>query len=61
MRSTNMRGDPMWNALVDSVRQDLVHMPDMSGQELKTLMPAHQARVMRLMQMHQQMMRGEKP
>jgi hypothetical protein len=56
MWSMNMTGDPAWSALVDSVRQDLVHMPEMSAPELKTFMPAHQARVTRLMQMHRSMM-----
>jgi hypothetical protein len=52
MKRMNMSGDPAWNATVDSLRQDLKHMPEMSGQELKRLMPAHHARLMRLMDMH---------
>ena len=39
----------------DSVRRDLVRMPDMSAAELRSAMAAHGARVMRLMQMHRSM------
>lgn len=56
MRRMNMSGDPAWSATVDSVRQDLVHMPEMNGQQLQGMMPAHHARVTRLLEMHQRMM-----
>ena len=56
MRSMNMSGDAAWSATVDSVRQDLIHMPELSAQQLKTMMPGHRARVMRLLAMHQRMM-----
>ena len=56
MRSMNMSADPAWTALVDSVRQDLVRMPDVSGPQLKTFMTAHHARMDRLMAMHREMM-----
>ena len=56
MRSMNMPADPAWNATVDSIRQDLIHMPDMSGKELEGMMPAHGARVMRLLDMHERML-----
>jgi hypothetical protein len=56
MRSMNMPGDQAWNATVDSIRQDLTRMPELSGQELKATMPAHHARMTRLMQMHRDMM-----
>jgi hypothetical protein len=56
MRSMNMPADQAWNATVDSLRQDLVRMPEMSGSELKAMMPAHHARMTRLMQMHRDMM-----
>lgn len=56
MRTMNMPADAAWNAAVDSVRQDLVRMPEMSAQELKEMMPARHARVTRLMEMHQRMM-----
>ena len=55
MRSMNMSGDPQWTATADSIRQDLIHMPEMSPQELKRAMPAHHARVTRLMEMHRKM------
>jgi hypothetical protein len=56
MRSMNMPGDQAWNATADSLRQDLSRMPELSGQELKAMMPAHHARMTRLMQMHRDMM-----
>ena len=56
MRSMNMTADQAWSATVDSLRQDLVRMPEMSGSELKAMMPAHHARMTRLMQMHRDMM-----
>lgn len=61
MRKMNMQPDAKWTALTDSVRQDLVRMPEMSGSELRSFVPAHRARVMRLMQMHRSMMGGMKP
>ena len=62
MRSMNMPADPAWNATVDSIRQDLIHMPDMSGKELEAMMPAHEARVMRLLDVHERMLaNGRKP
>lgn len=60
MREMNMTGDARWTALLDSVRQDLVRMPDLSAGQLKVLMPAHQARLARLMQAHRAMMNGGK-
>lgn len=56
MRSMNMAADAEWNATVDSIRQDLIHMPEMSGQELKAMVPAHGARVMRLLDVHERML-----
>ena len=56
MRSMNMAADQAWAATVDSLRQDLVQMPEMSGSELREMMPAHHARMTRLMQMHRDMM-----
>ena len=55
MRSMNMSGDPQWTATADSIRQDLIHMPERSPQELKRAMPAHHARITRLMKMHRKM------
>ena len=56
MRSMNMAADAAWTATVDSLRGDLVRMPDMSSAELKAMMPAHHARMRRLMQTHRDMM-----
>ena len=56
MRDMNMAADAGWTATVDSLRQDLVRMPEMDAAELLSFMPAHQARLDRLMQMHQAMM-----
>jgi hypothetical protein len=55
MRSMNMSGDPQWTATADSIRQDLIHMAEMSPQELNRAMPAHHARITRLMEMHRKM------
>lgn len=60
MRKMNMSSDAKWTALTDSIRQDLTRMPDMSGTQLKSFMPQHDARVMRLMDMHRSMMGGMK-
>jgi hypothetical protein len=56
MRQMNMQPDPAWNATVDSLRQDLVRMPEMSAPELQSFMPAHTERMQRLMRMHGAMM-----
>jgi hypothetical protein len=56
MRGMNMTADASWTALVDSVRQDLVRLPDLSGAPLKDFLSAHQGRVERLMAMHEKMM-----
>ncbi len=56
MRDMNMAADGRWNATVDSLRQDLVRMPEMNMDEMRASMPAHHARVTRLMEMHRGMM-----
>ena len=56
MRSMNMTADAAWTALIDSVRQDLIRMPEMTKAELGRAMAAHNARVTRLMEMHKGMM-----
>lgn len=56
MRGMNMSGDAAWNATVDSLRQDLTRMPEMAPAELQSFMPAHDARLTRLMEMHRAMM-----
>ena len=56
MRSMNMPANPAWTTTTDSVRQDLARLPELSKEQLKQAMPAHHARLMRLMQMHRDMM-----
>lgn len=58
MRDMHMPADAQWTATVDSLRHDLVQMPEMSGAELKAMMPAHMGRVMRLMDLHRAMSGG---
>jgi hypothetical protein len=58
MRDMNMGADAAWTATVDSLRQDLVRMPEMGASELQSFMPAHQARLERLMEMHRAMSPG---
>ena len=60
MRGMNMSGDARWTALMDSVRQDLVRMPEMNAEQLKANAPAHHGRLARLMQSHRDMMKGMK-
>ena len=57
MRDMNMAAEAGWTGTVDSLRQDLVRMPEMDGTELQSFMAAHEARLERLMEMHQAMMR----
>ena len=56
MRGMNMTADAVWTATADSLRQDLVNMPEMSPAQLKSVMPAHHARMTRLTAMHRDMM-----
>ena len=56
MRDMQMTGDAAWSSTVDSLRQDLIRLPELSGPELAAMMPTHLARVTRLAAMHQQMM-----
>jgi hypothetical protein len=58
MRSMRMSGSPDWNALTDSVKQDLAELPNLKGQALSARMRAHGERVHRLMAMHEKMMGG---
>lgn len=60
MGEMNMAADAGWTATGDSLRQDLVRMPEMGAAELQSFMAAHQARLERLMQMHGSMMAGMK-
>ena len=56
MRGMKMSSTPAWNALNDSVKQDLAELPDLNGQALATRMRAHADRVKRLITMHEGMM-----
>lgn len=56
MRDMGMSGDAAWNATVDSLRQDLVRLPELDGDEVRDLMPTHSARVIRLIEMHRRML-----
>ena len=56
MRQMNMASDPAWTATADSLRQDLVRMPELGGAEVKAMMPGHEGRVTRLAAMHRAMM-----
>lgn len=58
MRDMDMPTDEPWDATVDSLRNDLVSMPEMDAAELEALMPAHRRRVMRLIETHREMMVG---
>jgi hypothetical protein len=56
MRSMNMPADAAWTALVDSVRADVVALPELNPAELSAAIPAHLARVTRLLESHRTMM-----
>ena len=60
MSQMNMPDDPKWRATLDSVRQDLARMPELSAEEMGRTMPAHHARMTRLMEMHRSMMASMK-
>ena len=60
MRGMNMAGDREWNALSDSVRQDLAELPQLEGKALADRTRAHAERVSRLMGSHERMMSSMK-
>lgn len=60
MRDMNMQTDAVWTATVDSLRRDLVRLPELRGAELQSFMPEHRGRMMRLMEMHRAMMQNMK-
>jgi len=55
-RSMNTPADAARTATIDSVRQDLIRLSVMTKPELKLAMPAHLARVSRVMQIHKDLM-----
>lgn len=56
MRDMDMAGNTEWNETVQSLRDDLVRLPEMTGDEIRTFLPEHQARLERLAGMHRSMM-----
>lgn len=60
MKGMNMTGDAAWTATMDSLRRDLTNLPEMSAAQLRDFMPEHRGRMMRLMEMHQGMMKNMK-
>jgi hypothetical protein len=56
MRGMKMSATPEWNALTDSVKEDLAELPNLKGQALSTRMRDHAERVKRLIAMHEKMM-----
>lgn len=56
MREMDMGADPDWDRTIEGLRQDLRQMPEMTAPELESFMPEHRQRVMRLMEMHRDMM-----
>jgi hypothetical protein len=57
MRGMQMSSSSEWNALTDSVKQDLAELPNLKGQVLSARMRAHAERVRRLIAAHAQMMK----
>jgi hypothetical protein len=60
MSQMNMTPDAAWTATVDSLRQDLTQMPEMSPDELRSALPGHQSRMSRLADLHRAMMTSMK-
>ena len=56
MQRMNMPSDSARTALRDSIRQDLIYLPELSVAQLKSSMPKHASRLARFMRMHAQMM-----
>lgn len=56
MKSMNMQADAAWTATMDSVRQDLTRLSDMTAAQVAEFMPGHRRRMARLMESHQGMM-----
>lgn len=60
MRKMNMQSDAAFSALSDSLRQDLVRLPDLTGAELSRSFAEHHGRMMRYMKAHEEMMKNMK-
>lgn len=48
MRAMHVKIDPDWLSVIDSVRNDLARMPNMSSAQLHAFFPEHARRVMRI-------------
>ncbi len=48
MRAMHVKIDPDWVTVIDSVRNDLARMPNMSSTQLHAFFPEHARRVMRI-------------
>jgi len=48
MRAMHEQIDPDWLTVIDSVRNDLARMPNMSSAQLHAFFPEHARRVMRI-------------
>lgn len=48
MRAMHVKIDPDWLTVIDSVRNDLARMPNMSSEQLHAFFPEHARRVMRI-------------
>lgn len=48
MRAMHVKIDPDWLTVIDSVRNDLARMPNMSSTQLHAFFPEHARRVMRI-------------
>ena len=48
MRAMHAKIDPAWLTIIDSVRNDLARMPNMSSEQLHAFFPEHARRVMRI-------------
>ena len=58
MRDMGMTSSAEWNETVEALRDDLVRLPEMTGEEIRAYLPAHQARLERLTEMHRSMMKN---
>lgn len=58
MQDLTIPGDTAWNATADSARDDLTRMQQMSPDALAAFMPGHGRRVMRLLEMHREMVQS---
>lgn len=56
MRGMDMADNTEWNSTVAALREDLVRLPEMTAEEIKTFLPEHQTRIDRLVEMHGEMM-----